>query len=597
MSQEIFSQAVRLHQQGDLEGAGRLYLQLLKQGGRDDFEIRYILAFLRYQQSRHIEALQLVEAALAQKPNATKALILCGTLLQVTGRSADALDRFTVAAGHEPGNVEIWFNRGVVLAELGRHDEAIGSFDRALAIRPTSDGWNNRGASLQSLKRWREALDSFNAALSLKPDYAPVWVNRGSVLQSLERFAEALNSYDRALAIAPDSVSAWNERGVALLELKQFADALASFDRAIFLRPDFAPAWKNRGSVLQYLGRYEDALASYDRAIAIQPQIPGVFLNRGAALEKLGRNAEALANYDRALAQDPNVADAHLNRARLLCTKLGRAEDAIAGYDALLARQPGLAVGYWHRADAWRWISKPENALADLDSAIAMMPDTAQMRTHRGYALMDLKRFEEAMEEFDRATALNPSHSDAHYKKSFLLLLQGRFEEGWPLHEYRNMPLETSGPLLRRGDTLTGRTLFIQGEQGYGDILQFCRYAAVAQDMGAKVVMSVPDRLVRLFRGLIPAVDLVAASAAPEAFDVRVPVMSLPLFSAPRRTVFPLAFPILRLSPNLWRSGGVSLANMAFELDCAGRAIQKLVPRVPFLWRKSRRWRKSPACA
>ena len=68
----------------------------------------------------------------------------------------------------------------------------------------------------RDLKRPEEALASYDKALAIKPDYAEALNNRGNALQDLKRPDEALASYDKALAIKPDYAEALNNRGNAL---------------------------------------------------------------------------------------------------------------------------------------------------------------------------------------------------------------------------------------------------------------------------------------------------------------------------------------------------------------------------------------------
>jgi tetratricopeptide (TPR) repeat protein len=122
-----------------------------------------------------------------------------------------------------------------------RFDEALASYDRALAVRPDAEALSNRGVTLRELKRFDEALASYDRALAVRPDYVEALNNRGNTLRELKRFDEALASYDRALALRPDYAEALSNRGTLLYELKRFDEALASFDRAlagpIMLRP------------------------------------------------------------------------------------------------------------------------------------------------------------------------------------------------------------------------------------------------------------------------------------------------------------------------------------------------------------------------
>ena len=99
--------------------------------------------------------------------------------------------------------------------------------------------FNNRANALKNLGRFDEALASYDRALAIIPGYADALYNRGVTLQELGRFDEAVDSYDRALAIQPAHFGALGNRGAALQALKRMDEALASYDRALALRPGF----------------------------------------------------------------------------------------------------------------------------------------------------------------------------------------------------------------------------------------------------------------------------------------------------------------------------------------------------------------------
>jgi tetratricopeptide (TPR) repeat protein len=88
---------------------------------------------------------------------------------------------------------------------LGRPDEALDSFDRAIAIEPRyAEAHNNRGGVLRERGDQEAALASFDRAVALNPDYALAHCNRGMVLNELCRPKQALASMDRAIALAPN---------------------------------------------------------------------------------------------------------------------------------------------------------------------------------------------------------------------------------------------------------------------------------------------------------------------------------------------------------------------------------------------------------
>jgi len=86
-------------------------------------------------------------------------------------------------------------NLGVTLQELGRLDEALASYNQAIALKPDyTEAHYNLGVTLQELGRLDEALASYRQAIALKPDYAEAYVNLGIVIKNV-RF----NSTNRKL--------------------------------------------------------------------------------------------------------------------------------------------------------------------------------------------------------------------------------------------------------------------------------------------------------------------------------------------------------------------------------------------------------------
>jgi predicted O-linked N-acetylglucosamine transferase (SPINDLY family) len=202
----------------------------------------------------------------------------------------------------------VLYNRGNTLLSLNRPEEALASFDRAIAIKPDyAEVLYNRGNTLLSLNRPEEALASFDRAIAIKPDYAEMLYNRGNTLLSLKRPEEALASFDRATAIKPDYAEAFYARGALLVSLKRPVEALASFDKALAINPADADMLAIRGKTLLFdLNQAAEAVASFDKALAIQPDHVGALGNRGNALLQLKRPEEALASFDRAIAINPD---------------------------------------------------------------------------------------------------------------------------------------------------------------------------------------------------------------------------------------------------------------------------------------------------
>ena len=143
--QLLFKEAVSLHQQGKLEEAERLYLQVMA-AAPENFPTRYMFAQLCFQQKRNAEALEAVEKALTLNRRSADALTLHGVLLHGLGRSQDALAEFDAAVAEKPDDASRWYNRGFVLISLGRLAESLLALDRAVMLNPRhADAWHRRG--------------------------------------------------------------------------------------------------------------------------------------------------------------------------------------------------------------------------------------------------------------------------------------------------------------------------------------------------------------------------------------------------------------------------------------------------------------------
>jgi tetratricopeptide (TPR) repeat protein len=106
------------------------------------------------------------------------------------------------------------------------------------------------------LKRPDDAIESYDKAIALRPDLVEAYHNRGNILPYLNRFDEALASQDNAIALRPGLAEANSGRGNALWELGRPEEALLSYQRAISLRPGYTDAYWNASLCMLQLGHF-----------------------------------------------------------------------------------------------------------------------------------------------------------------------------------------------------------------------------------------------------------------------------------------------------------------------------------------------------
>jgi tetratricopeptide (TPR) repeat protein len=390
-----------------------------------------------------------------------------------------------------------------------------------------------------------EALSLMASALEINSGWAQLHVNYAFVLNGAGRFDAALETTGRALAIEPANADAQFHRGNALLGLDRPAEALAAFERAVALKPDHLDALVNCGNALTRLQRFEDAAGAFAGAVALAPGHPGILNNYGQALNAAGRSAEALEYFDRALAGDPHYFQAMINRAQAWID-LDRAGEALADTDRALALKPRHVTALNIRGLALAALGRPADAIAAFEAILAIDPDTASAYNNRGKAQAALNRYAEARASFQIATEITPTFVPALTGEALTYLVEGELAEGFAKYQSRKRKERRfEAPLWLGAEPLAGKTLLIYSEQGFGDTLQFVRYAPLAAALGATVVLEIQPALKSAIAGLAGIAEVVAEGERLPAHDLRCPMLSLPLAFRTTLATVPAAMPYL----------------------------------------------------
>jgi len=345
--------------------------------------------------------------------------------------------------------------------------------------------------------------------------------------------AGALKLFETASRVSPnDSVIAFNHAAV-LAGLGRHAEAEASFARAVALRPDDAEAMFARAASLAALKRYEEALACYDAArSAGMTSNPQLYANRGATLAALGRHEEAIASCDRALAANPNDVEAHFNRGAALL-ELGRSTEAAMALEEALEREPNHAMARAARSAAYANLGRTGQALADINFAISRQPDRVDHLKRRAYVLTCANRRADALAAYEEVLAQTPDDVEAQYGRADALLALGDFARGLDAYECRfragkaSFAPPSTAPLWDGAAPLDDKTILVQGEQGFGDLFQFCRFVADLKTRGARVILQERPPTLALLQGLAGAPALVSTREPAPPADYHVPLAGL----------------------------------------------------------------------
>jgi tetratricopeptide (TPR) repeat protein len=346
------------------------------------------------------------------------------------------------------------------------------------------------------------------------------------------RLTEAEAVCRQILQAQPNLPEAEHLLGVIAHQNGKLGDAIEHVQRATKLAPQVALFHANLGEMYRLAGRPKLAVEEARRALAIDPKLPAALSNLGVALYELKDYEEAARTQRKAIAANPNFAEAHSNLGNALHA-LKRFDEAVAAYRHAIALNPNYA-------DAW----------ANLGTTL-----------HHGGS------FDEGISALRRAIALAPHHANAHSGLGILLLMRGELGEGWDEYEWRLRSSERKGPRFPevpwQGESLAGKHIYVQAEQGFGDTLQFARYLPLLAARAGSVTVRVHQQLVSLLRESLPGTTVLGDRGDPAPYQCDAVLLSLPRLFKTRLETVPAQVPYLRAPADAVRRWTKRLAGMS----------------------------------
>lgn len=348
---------------------------------------------------------------------------------------------------------------------------------------------------------------------------------------------KAANGYRQAIRCNPSDFNAHISLGNALRAQGKPAEAEEIYRQAIRLQPDCAEVYSNLCIVLREQAKLDEALVAVRRTIQMKPGFPDAHSNMGNVLLAQGKRVEAAAAYREAIRLRPDFADACGNLAVVL-TDLGELEEAVD-----LCRR-----------------------------AIQLKPNHAEEYLNLGNALRSRGELAEATAAFQQALQLKPDLAEAHVNLAMALLLQGDFPRGFREFEWRwqlknaSLPRRDFAQPQWKGEALSGRAILLHAEQGFGDSIQFIRFAPRVAELGGNVILECPPQLLRLFAEFPGVAQIIAAGEPLPLFDLQCPLASLPLALGTRLDAIPSAAPYLKAEPHLVEKWKALLPQSARDL-------------------------------
>ena len=154
-------------------------------------------------------------------------------------RYSEAVKSFDRIIALDSSNADVYNDRALILSgAMNQDDEALASLEVALQIDPlNSNTWYNKGMILEKMERHNDALEAYGRAIDLNEDLERAWLRQGYVLMMAESYNESLASLERAIELNSENAEAWNDKGLVLMKLGRNGEAMDCFGKAVQLDP------------------------------------------------------------------------------------------------------------------------------------------------------------------------------------------------------------------------------------------------------------------------------------------------------------------------------------------------------------------------
>jgi len=307
-------------------------------------------------------------------------------------------------------------------------------------------------------------------------------------------------------------------------------------------------------------GRLSEAEALYRQILAASPDHIGALQYFGVLAYQVGRSELALELIRRSLVLEPNDARAHYHLADVYRV-LQRHDEAITSFRQALALEPNFPDAYNNLGLALSAQGYSEDATGAFRRAIELRPGYALAHFNLGATLAAAGHADAAIAAYRRAIALRPDEPDFHWNLALSLLPAGQWEEGWQEYEWRVRRPHLARPDLTappwNGGDITGRTLLIHQEGGFGDVLHFIRYLPMVLARGpARILFEGGAPILSLMKMQPGIAETIERGRPLPAHDFHCPLPSLPRLFQTNLQNIPARVPYLVIDPEMqssWR--------------------------------------------
>ncbi len=426
---------------GDMPNALR-YAEEVAEGRSDDPRILIHMAGILAGGGKGDRALSVLDRAIEIAPESGDAYFSKGLLLLNLKRPAEAEQAMREGIARSPENAVGHYHLGRILLEEGKVDDAMASFERAiaanaafepgyLALASMHETRHDKDRAVAVLKKYLQnvnprhreirhqlvriyldakdyqgARQELQELIAEDPSDLDAQLRMALIHGEQKEYAQAIDLLNGILKARPAELKVRDYLGYIYEESKDTQKAIETYAFNVQLEPTYFEGHLHLGVLYYRLKRFPEANEHLGRAIALNPKQPESHIVQGLAYlqqEQYDKSAEVFLEGIR---HNPKNADLHFNLGTAY-DKLDRFDDVVRALETAIKLDP-------HHADALNYLGysyadrgiRIDQALSLTKQAVALKPDNGYYVDSLGWAFFKSGQLTEALVELKRAAAL-----------------------------------------------------------------------------------------------------------------------------------------------------------------------------------------------
>lgn len=346
-----------------------------------------------------------------------------------------ALDELEAAIAINPNDPAWHAQRGHILDQLDRFEDAIEAYSQALELGHTSLELRTvQATDLIRVGRHREAVAALEKIAKDRPKFEPAYCHQIAAYTRLGEHDKAEELFYVAQQLKEDCPNCFHHLAESLACRGEFGRAIFCWQRTLEIAPDYPQARQRIAEAYQAREMPDKAYEYYIQAMRHDPGNLDILTELGHLLIEMDQPVQAKAKFEHVLDLDPESLTASVMLG-LLASQENDTDTAVRYLRSALERDAEAPGVHAHLGDAELGRGNHYEARRYLTTALERDPDDCVALMAMGNCLLELGRTEEATVHYRHLIELEPQIAGAYHNLAVCRFLENDFDGGIELCE------------------------------------------------------------------------------------------------------------------------------------------------------------------